>query len=159
MWSRNSKSSASHKARDRDWLAVCIVAPIVVYSYAILLLPLSGSVRDAAARRFHLAGWPFGVWALVQPLPSMYNFENRWDVTFTTRARTASADDCGRAFHAFINHHVFNRVLLHRALLERCGLPAVVRFQTTYRGTTVETRYRLMPRPDAHGFTVTLDPE
>ena len=159
MWSRNLKSCASHKAQDRDWLAVCIVAPIVLYSAAILLLPLGGSVRDAAARRFHLSGWPFAAWALFQPLPSMYNFENRWDVTFTTRARTAPADDCGKVFHAFINHHVFNRVLLHRALLERCGLPAIVRFQTRYRGTTVETHYRLIPGPNTHGFIVTLHPE
>jgi hypothetical protein len=125
----------------------------------ILLLPLSGTVTDAAARRFHLAGWPFAAWALFQPLPSMYNFENRWDVTFTTSARTVPAEDCETAFHAFINHHVFNRVLLYRAALERCGLPATVRFQTRYRGTTVETRYRLTRGPDAHGFIVTLDPE
>ena len=159
MWSTNSRSCASHKARDRDWLAVCIVAPILLYSAAILLLPLSATVRQAAARRFHLAGWPFGAWALFQPLPSMYNFENRWDVTFTRSARTEPAEDCGKTFHAFVNHHVFNRVLLYRAALERCGLPATVRFHTTYRGTTVETRYRLLRGPDAHGFIVTLDPE
>ena len=44
-------------------------------------------------------------------------------------------------------------------LLERCGLPAAVRFETTYRGTTVETRYRLTRGPHAHGFIVTHDPE
>jgi hypothetical protein len=159
MSSRHSKSCAFHKPRERDWLALSIVAPILLYAAAILLLPMSAPVREAAARRFHLAGWPFAAWALFQPLPSMYNFENRWDVTFTTSARTAPAEDCAKTFHSFVNHHVFNRVLLYRAPLERCGLPATVRFQSTYRGTTVETRYRLTRGPDAHGFIVTHDPE
>ena len=134
-------------------MALCIVAPIVLYSAAILLLPLSGNVRDAAARRFHLAGWRFGAWALFQPLPSMYNFENRWDVTFIQPADQTD-ESCDVPFHGFINHHIFNRILLQRGALERCGLLAQVRFQTTYRGTTVEARYVLTADPPSHGFTV-----
>jgi hypothetical protein len=116
-------------------------------------------VQAAAARRFQLAGWPFLAWAVFQPLPSMYNFENRWDVTFTPPVVAKAEDDCRLAFHGFINHHVFNRVLLQRVALERCGLPAHVRFRTKYRGTIVESRYVLTSRPGMHGLVVTPQPE
>ena len=149
---------ARETRRKPDLLALgALVGPIAMFSALILSLPISPIVREAAARRFHLVGWRFAVWAPFQPLPSMYNFENRWDVTFTPGAAIGSREDCRTGFHTFVNHHVFNRVLLQRAALERCGLPAHVRFGTTYRGTTVESRFVLTPGPGAHGFIV--DPE
>lgn len=146
------------RSDDRDPLAFCLVGAVVCFSAVLLALPFSATLRSAAARRFHLAEWPLSAWALVQPLPSMYNFENAWEVTFTPRG-TAPQDLCRDMFHGFINHHIFNRVLLQRAALEQCGLPARVRFRTTFRSTTVESRYLLTPTPNRHGFSVVPDPE
>jgi hypothetical protein len=145
--------------RDRDPLAICLVGPVLLFSISILLLPVSRTVQVAAARRFQLAGWPFAAWAAFQPLPSMYNFENHWDVTFTPNGGTAVAGNCRREFHGFINHHVLDTVFVGRVALERCGLPAQVRFRTTYRGTTVENRYVLTGGPGLHGFIITPQPE
>ncbi len=145
--------------RKSDPLAIAIAGAILLFSVCILVLPLSRTVQIAASRRFQLAGWSFTDWAVFQPLPSMYNFENRWDVTFMPSALPAADPACGQAFHGFINHHVFNRILLQRVAIERCGLPAEVRFSTTYRGTTVENRYELTAGPGLHGFVVTPLPE
>jgi hypothetical protein len=135
-------------------VARCLVAALVVLSVAILSVAVSPSAQIAAAQRFHLTRWPFYLWALFQPVPSMYNFENRWDVAFA-RPEGSSADDelCRELFHGHINHHIFNRVLLRRAELERCGLPAQVHFRTDYRGTRIETVYLLTGQP-GHGFSV-----
>jgi hypothetical protein len=89
----------------------------------------------------------------------MYNFENRWDVTLTPRAGTTADETCLRAFGGFVNHHVLDTVFLGRVALERCGLPAHVRFRTTYRGTTVESAYLLTAGPGVHGFIITPQPE
>ena len=124
---------------------------IVAFSSFIVLMPLSETVRVAALERFELARWPLAAWMLFQPLPSMYNFENRWDVS------TARPGPCPERIAGFINHHVYNRIALFnwRAHFRQCQLPAWVRFRSTYAGTTVETSYRVDGGPDGRGLIVT----
>ena len=141
-------------SRKRDPVAMAITGAVLVFALAVLSLPFSRTVQAAAAQRFHLSRWRFPVWAVFQPLPSMYNLENSWSVTFTPEAASTDPSACDAPFHGFINHHVFNRILLQRAGLELCGLPARVRFKTTHRTTTVETDYLLTANPGSHGFTV-----
>ncbi len=43
----------------------------------IMALPLNRTVQESYLRRFHLASANFAVWAIQQPVPAMYNFENR----------------------------------------------------------------------------------
>ena len=136
--------------RQPDALSLAIVVAVVLFSLAILSLPFSGAARNAALRRFHLAGWPVAVWAIFQPLPSMYNFENEWEVTF----RDGATDACRTSLRGAINHHVFDTILLQRRMLEECGLPADVRYRSVYRGTAVETRYRVTHGPGMHGLRV-----
>ncbi|MEP7306003.1 MAG: hypothetical protein ABJA98_10845 [Acidobacteriota bacterium] len=145
--------------RQRDTLGICIATAVLLFSIFPLVLPISPGVRVAAARRFQLAGWPFPLWALFQPLPSMYNFENHWEVAFTSIAGTTADETCRREFGGFVNHHVLDAVFLGRVALERCGFPAHVRFRTTYRGTTVESGYVLTAGPGLHGFILTPQPE
>ena len=145
--------------RQPDPITICLFGAVLFFSLFIMLLPVSRTVQVAALRRFQLTGWSFAAWAVFQPLPSMYNFENRWDVTFAPDRRVATDEACGQAFHEFINHHIFNRILLMRAPIERCGLPAQIRFRATYRGTTVESGYDLTAGPGLHGFVATPQPE
>jgi hypothetical protein len=139
---------------ERDAPALAIVLLILIYTIFILMLPLSQTVQRAAESRFHLAGWSFASWIAFQPVPSMYNFENRWEVVFdtTTPGRNPSCPD---RMSGFINHHVYNRLLLPggRLWFENCA-PATVRFISKYRGTTVETTYTVRHGPGAHGLIV-----
>jgi hypothetical protein len=148
-------------ARERDVPALLITAAIVMYSAFIVLLPVSDTVRRLAEMRFHLSGWPLGAWVMFQPLPSMYNFENQWTVTFSRSSPVVSTDACPETITGYINHHVYNRLLLpgSRLRLERCGLPALVRFTSTYRGTTINTTYVVRHGPGEHGLTVTSPPD
>ena len=142
--------------RERDLPALAIVLVLLAYAGSVLLLPFSPSVRRAAQARFHLADWPLAAWAAFQPVPSMYNFENRWEVVFEGSTADSVTDVCPGSMTGFINHHVYHRLLapVFRVRFERCGLPAVVRFSSTYRGTSVETTYRVGRGPGEHGLTV-----
>lgn len=143
---------AAANVRRPDRGALALVAAILVFSACILSLPLSDTARRAALARFQLSGWPLAAWMAFQPLPSMYNFENRWEVV-----RAPGGEECPSPVEGFINHHVYNRIVLFdwRLRLRRCPLPARVYFRSTYRGTTVETTYRIDSGPADHGMVVT----
>ncbi len=134
-----------------DRLALSLVSAVAAFSCCIALLPLSQTARVAALERFQLRGWPLAAWMLFQPLPSMYNFENRWEVT------APGPGPCPARSAGFVNHHAYNRLALfnYRLGLRQCQLPARVRLRSTYRGTVVETSYRVSADPDGRGLVVT----
>ena len=139
-------------AEKPDRAALLLLSAVLLFACFILLLPLSETVRRAGLRRFQLTGWPLAAWMLFQPAPSMYNFENRWEVV-----RTHADGACPRTTNGFVNHHVYNRIALFnwRVRFRQCPLPAWVHFRSAYMGTVVETTYRLDSGPDQHGITVT----
>ena len=69
--------------RQKDLLAICIVAWILVVIGWSLSMVFSTVMRDMALKRFHLESESFLCWAVNQSVPSMYNFENR--VQFTNQ--------------------------------------------------------------------------
>lgn len=60
-----------------DMASMVLLTGIVVVASWIIALPFNRSVQETYLRRFHLASPNFAVWAIQQPVPSMYNFENR----------------------------------------------------------------------------------
>jgi len=139
-------------AEKPDRAALLLLSAVLLFACFILLLPLSETVRRAGLRRFQLTRWPLAAWMLFQPAPSMYNFENRWEVV-----RPHADGACPRTTNGFVNHHVYNRIALFnwRVRFRQCPLPAWMHFRSAYRGTVVETTYRLDSGPDQHGITVT----
>ena len=63
--------------RQRDWAASLFGIVILVTSVATLSILFSKQMQVAALKRFHLASDNYGVWAIHQFVPSMYNFENK----------------------------------------------------------------------------------
>ncbi len=61
-----------------DWQAAIFVLVIVGVTGWIGLIPFSRSIQTASLKRFHLATEDFSSWAIQQPIPAMYNFENRY---------------------------------------------------------------------------------
>ena len=43
-----------------------------------LALPMSQTLQEAGLKRYHLASSNYFAWAAQQPIPSIYNFENRY---------------------------------------------------------------------------------
>ena len=67
--------------RQKDLLAVCIVAWIIVVIGWSVSMVFSTVMRDMALKRFHLESESFLCWAINQSVPSMYNHENRIQFT------------------------------------------------------------------------------
>ena len=61
----------------RDLASATLLALITLAAFWILLLPLNQTVQKTFLARFHLDSSSFSIWAVQQPIPSMYNFENR----------------------------------------------------------------------------------
>ena len=74
-------------------------------------------------------------------------------IAFVVFAQRVS-QTCRAALAGAINHHVFNTILLRRGTLERCGLPAEIRYRSVYQGTALETGYRVTRGSGVHGFVV-----
>ena len=147
------------RAGGHDRLARALVYVIACASVVLLALPFNSAVQRSAIRRFHQSQWNRAAWMLLQPMPSMYNFENRWQVTFISPPEHEPR--CAERVEGYINHHVVHRLLLPagRALFVLCG-PAHVRFRTTYRDVTLTTRYTVARRQTngRDGLVVTREP-
>ncbi len=61
----------------RDLSSATFLALITLAALWIILLPLNQTVQKTFLARFHLSSSSFSIWAVQQPIPSMYNFENR----------------------------------------------------------------------------------
>lgn len=61
----------------KDIPSTLLLAAIVGIALWIVALPMSATVQEAYLRRFHLASPSFLSWAIQQPVPAMYNFENQ----------------------------------------------------------------------------------
>jgi hypothetical protein len=61
-----------------DWQAAILVLAIIGVAGWVGLMPFNRSIQMTSLKRFHLATDDFGTWAMQQPIPSMYNFENRY---------------------------------------------------------------------------------
>jgi hypothetical protein len=136
--------------RSGDRFTLLLVTALSVYAVLVLTIPVSTTAQELAITRFHANGWSFPAWAMLQPTPWMYNFENRMAVEY---ARSDQAE-C-RARTEFVNHQPYGKLFApyDRHWYRQCG-GARVRFSTTYRGLAVETSYVVEPMRDGKGLTV-----
>lgn len=71
----------SASLQQRDWFALFLsVAGIVIACWIVSTVFLS-STRRRAMERFQLATPSFAQWAVMAPVPAMYNYENRIQFT------------------------------------------------------------------------------
>ncbi len=61
----------------RDLTSATLLALLTLAAFWIMLLPFNQTVQKTFLARFHLDSASFSIWAMQQPIPSMYNFENR----------------------------------------------------------------------------------
>jgi hypothetical protein len=135
-------------------LLCCIYGFIGCCATWILLMPIFPAVAKTSMERFHLMTGSFGVWAILQPIPSMYNFANDFEIrqlrpgemnTLLSDPLLASpldeAHDFGKIHEEYINHfpaRVFTFSSHRQPSCERReDLWLVTR--SNYRGQQVET--------------------
>lgn len=62
----------------KDYAASLMFVGITIVAGWLIALPLVGTVQRATIDRFHLTSPSFAIWAAQQPIPPMYNLENRY---------------------------------------------------------------------------------
>ncbi len=121
----------------RDYFACSIHSTMGVYSLVAILILLFPFASEIGIERFH-GRLPFHQWAVLQPLPAMYNFENK--VTIRGEATGKAQENAGPLVF-WINHHV-HRVTGDGAKrwVGRFRRGSII-YESTYRGVFVRTVY------------------
>lgn len=117
-------------------LIVCLVFVVVVW---LLAIPLASPVAEIAMKRFHLSSDSFFEFALQQPVPSMYNFANRYEVKDSPDGQALNK--------GYINHFPI-RVLTwaywrHEYLSG--GRACYVTLESSYRGRKLRSQWSATP--------------
>lgn len=128
---------------ERDYFAGSILALIAVYSLIAALILLFPFASEIGIQRFH-GRLPFHQWALLQPLPSMYNFENK----VTMRAQASNEGRGAEPVVVWINHHP------HRVTGDGAKRwvghfrRGTIVYESTYRNVFVRTVYEVSTDED-----------
>ena len=124
-----------------------------------LLMPWVPAITRASMRRFHLVTPSFALWAIAQPMPSMYSFANTFDVRTSAPVDyemmvvdTAYAGvrhpDC--LHREYVNHYPSQVVTFGEVRLGLCrpGEPRWVVTSSTYRGQRLIVVTEVTPAVD-----------
>ncbi len=140
----------------RDWGFITIVALVVVNGVWVLLLPWVPAIASATLHRFHLRSTSFWVWAAQFPVPSMYNFANRFEMTdvppgFIDPILISPLDD--ESNKRYVNHFPTRWLTFANARYRflRDGRDRWLTIDSTYRGQRLETRMHAKPDADGKG--------
>ena len=119
-----------------------IVGLVALVTLWLLLTPFVPSVASSSLHRFHLRSDSFAWWSIQQPIPSMYNFANRYEVReFPPGLIDPIFDDVTERH--YINHFPA-RVLTWASRRYRNlndGKDRWVTIESSYRGQTLTTRF------------------
>jgi hypothetical protein len=143
--------------RQVDYGFWAIVSLVVLIAIWLLLMPWVPAIASATLHRFHLRTRSFVLWAIQQPIPSMYNFANRYEV------REIPPGFLNPIFESnekrYINHFPV-RILTFANTRYRYlhdGRDRWVMIDSTFRGQRIESHYHAKPRDDG-GFEMILLP-
>ncbi len=123
----------------------------------LLAMPFVPALTEATMRRFHLTTESFSLWSLQQLIPSMYNFDNRFEVQ---RQPPDFGDPIFQGIHARervasgqVNHFPASRITSALANTTYSGDSEDRWFTliTSFREIEERSYYHLQPRKDG-GF-------
>ena len=125
---------------------IVIVALVVIVVVWLLLTPFVSSVASSSLHRFHLRSNSFAWWSIQQPIPTMYNFANQYEVS---EIPPGLVDPLFAEFaeRRYINHFPV-RVWTFangRARYLNDGKDRWLTVQSAYRGLSLETRFHAEP--------------
>lgn len=144
---RSNPLSSTPESPRLDLATKAMVAVVLGVTAWLMALPLSSSIQQATLARFHLRSSNFLCWALQQPIPAMYSFENRYWLNGPRETAEESS---------LVNHFPLRLLTFgdnrYRLLHQHQPLNLVVR--SRYRNQQLTTICRATPKPDG-GFRLT----
>jgi hypothetical protein len=146
--------------RTRDILAAGLVVLMALVAAWLLALPLSPLIQSASLERFHLRSSRFLWWAVQQPIPAMYNFENRyWASRFPLER--GQLDETPAHIETSMINHFPGRVYTfanNRGRLLHTREPHFLYMRSRYRGRDLWTTWTAVPSPRGGMRLVRLEP-
>lgn len=137
----------------KDRAALALLAAVGLIAFWLAAMPFCPVVQRWTIERFHLATPSFACWMLQQPIPPMYNLENRYwfSVRPLTDAELTTQPEPG-VETGMLNHFPA------RAVTFAAGRLATVKHQregwlylrSRYRDSQRVTAYHLTPVPGSH---------
>lgn len=149
-------SPPTHPRRP-DYFFGVIVALVLSIFLWLLLMPWVPAIASVTLHRFHLRTGTFMGWAIQQPIPSMYNFANRFEVREIPEGLLDPVLDT--AEKRYLNHFP-PRILTFANTRYRYlhdGKDRWLTIDSSYRGQTIQTRYHARPRQSG-GYDMILLP-
>ena len=123
---------------------------ILALAYAwVLLTPVLPSVARAGMLRFNLLSDSFGVWALQQPVPSMYNFSNE--------ACFGPAFLAPRLNYVQMNHYPPRFFTFSIRDAHQDALPMIMKSRSSFQGETVEVHHLIEEAPNGMKMAAILN--
>lgn len=118
------------------WTARALLGALGLGAAVLLAVPLGGGAARLVMAKLQLRG-PFVRWALLQPLPSMYNFTN------VVRIETPGDEPPAGTF--WVNHYPLRAITyVHRVGLARRA--AAITAETRFGSLSLVTRCETEPR-------------
>jgi len=134
-----------------------IVGLVAVVAIWLILTPLVPTVAATTMRRFHLRSDSFWQWAIQFPIPTMYNFANRYRVQDypPDLADPLLADPLvTESEYRFLNHFPARIFTFadNRYYFLQDGRDHWLTIETNYRGQTIESTIHARAKADGVGF-------
>lgn len=128
---------------------VALVAIVVIW---LLLTPLVPSIARASMQRFHLRGESFWVWAVQFPIPTMYNFANRYQISELPPDLVDPV--LIESDKRYINHFPTRVVTFFNTRYRylNAGTDRWLTIETTYRGQRIESQFHVKAKEGDQGF-------
>ncbi len=119
----------------------------------LLTMPLVPNVQQISLNRFHLQTQSFAGWAVQQPIPSMYNFYNRYEIGPAPKGFARKHWDRGTVNHFPVRMFTFGD---NRAIFLRTPEIRWLDVWSSYRGEQLHTTWFALPADDG-GFDLSSE--
>jgi hypothetical protein len=120
---------------------------VIVIAVWLLLMPIVPAIASATLQRFHLRTRSFPVWAIQFPIPSMYNFANRYQVFEAPHGQSEPTVD------RYCNHFPARLMTFSDARFRyfRQSEDRWFTIESSYAGLTLQSRFHAKAK-GARGF-------
>jgi hypothetical protein len=129
-----------------------IIVLVIAVTAWLVLTPILPAVASASMHRFHLRSQSFFAWAIQFPIPTMYNFANRFEISELPPGLVDPI--ISESEQRYINHFPARIVTFFNTRYRYldAGTDRWLTIETTYRGQRIETRFHASPKQNGKGF-------
>ena len=139
------------------WSTLCVYFFILIVDVIILSKAISPEIQKRFMRQFHLTTDSFGSWALLQFVPSMYNFANEVWISSQLIPASDTISSAGQA--RWFNHYPLRMLTFHldRGLYWNNPSVQFIYLRSRYRDVELRSIYQIDRRENGINLKLLQD--